>query len=323
MSEIPAADARDAIVGGLNDPEAAAAGMDVAGMLTWGDDPKDAPDRIIALPVYYAGVRVIKDAAGKRKVVPASDRKSGANVRPRTSNRSDAWLALALIRKGRHDCRPNLLALVKFGAGNALEQLIDYGANYVKAWAAMAGREYATDVLQAAAADALHIVVSGETRVRHKQRNDELPWWERKPGKRDEAQRPPSIAKAKQTPRVTVAARAKQLGINNAVFGELRRVAICAYERRLQEAEARAAKVSDYTPVRYNVASNSIQRTMRWKPNRTTLTLTGPAAAIYHHRNPAQPQTDWVHRGKGLTPANGYNDIEGIESEKGRIMRAA
>jgi len=323
MSEMPAADARDAIVGGLSDPDAAAAGMDVRGTLTWGD-PEDIPDRNAALPAYYVGVREIRDAEGKHKIVPASDRKSGAEVRPRTSNRSDAWLALALIRKGRHDCRPNLLALVKFGAGNALEQLIDYGACYVKAWAAMAGREYSRNVLQAAAADALHIVVGGETRVRHKRRKDELPWWEREPGKRDApASRPPSIAKARQTPRVPVAARAKQLGIDNAVFGELRRVAICAYERRLQEAEARVARVSDYTPMRYNIASNSVPRAARWKPNRTTLTLRGAAAAIYHRRNPAEPRTDWMHRGKGLTPANGYNDIEGIENKNGRFMRAA
>jgi hypothetical protein len=30
-----------------------------------------------------------------------------------------------------------------------------------------------------------------------------------------------------------------------------------------------------------------------------------------------------MHRGKGLTPANGYNDIEGIENKNGRFMRAA
>lgn len=322
MGDIAAADARDLIVGGLADPESAAHGVDVRGTLTWGD-PEDVPDRNVAIPTYYVGVRGIRDAEGHRKVVPASDHKTGGEIRPRASNRTDVWLALALIRKGPHDCRPDLLALVKFGAGGDIEQLIKYGANYVRAWAAMAGRDYPAEVLQAAAADALHIVVQGETRSARKRTDSELPWWERKPGRRDASTRPPSIAKARQTPRVTLATRAKELGIDNAVFGELRRVAICSYERRLQEAEARAAKVSDYTPMRYNIASNSVPRISRWKSSRTTLTLHGPAAAVYHDRNPSEPQTDWMHRGKGLTTASGYNDIERIENGGLGLMWAA
>ena len=324
MSEMPAADARDAIVGGLSDPDAAAAGVDIRGTLSWVGETDEIVDRTSSIPVHKAGLVAIRNAKGQKVVAAGFEKTQGSVIRPRVFSRSDAWLALALIRSGPHDCRPGLLALIKFGAGGSLVPLIEYGANYVRAWAAMAGREYSTEVLHAAAADALHIVVGGETRVRHNRRKDELPWWEHMPGKRDApASRPPSIAKARQTPRVPVAARAKQLGIDNAVFGELRRVAICAYERRLQEAEARVAKVSDYTPMRYNIASNSVPRATRWKSNRTTLVLRGPAAAIYHRRNPAEPQTDWMHRGKGLTPASGYNEIEGIENKNGQFMRAA
>jgi hypothetical protein len=178
------------------------------------------------------------------------------------------------MRAGPYDPRPRLLALVRWQAGGELEQVMAYGANYVRAWAAMGGRTYAADVLAAAAADALAIVVAGR-----------------------ESRAPRAgacVNRQRQPVRVSLAVRAKALRMDVAVYGELRKVALSAYTRRLVEAEARYTVVDDYRPVSNGRHyGDAFARDIRMQPNITTAELTGAAAHVYHYRKPTQPAFDW------------------------------
>ncbi len=109
---------------------------------------------------------------------------------------------LAFIRQGEHDIRPGLLQL--FHAGDVVEQeaIIRHGRCYLQAWTAKRGKKYLPEVYESAAVDALCVMLH---------RRAALP----------------------------VGARAKQLGMRNALYSELRSVLIEMYQGRLAEARDR------------------------------------------------------------------------------------
>lgn len=117
---------------------------------------------------------------------------------------------MAFIREGRHDIRPGLLQL--FHAGDVVEQeaIIRHGRCYLQAWTAKRGKQYPPAVYQAAALDALGVML---------QRRASLP----------------------------IAARSRQLGLRNAVYSDLRAVLIEMYQTRLHEARARFISGTIYT----------------------------------------------------------------------------
>lgn len=276
-SGTPVADARDLTPRGLSDP-GADGGPEDAGepLLFLGDADPDAPTRQETVSVRTTALWTRTHADGHTVVGLARERTTRATVAPRTSDQSRRWLGLALMRAGPYDPRPGLLALVKWRAGGELEQVIAYGANYVKAWAAMAGKEYPADVLRAAAADALAVVVAGRE------------------------SRAPRIGacvnRQRQPVRVSLAVRAKALCMDVAVYGELRMVALQGYMRRLKEAEARYTVVDDYRPVSSGRHyGDAFSRDIRMQPNITTAELMGTPAHVYHSRKPAQPAFDWLH----------------------------
>jgi hypothetical protein len=270
LIDTPVADARDLIPCGLSDP-GATDGDEVAEPLQFlSDADPDANEQQARLPVRMTELWNRTDAEGNKVVGPARERTTGATVAPRSSDQSRRGLALALMRTGLYDVKPGLLALVRFGFAGDLDQVIGYGVNYVRSWAEMAGREYPADVLRAAAADALAVVVA---------RGDD---------KKSRAPRASAcINRHRQPVRMPISERTLELGIRNTTYGELLSVAVKAYRRRLDAAERRYIVVDNYLPITSGRSyGGGFSHESKWMPNRTTVELTGVLAATYHNRNP-------------------------------------
>lgn len=117
---------------------------------------------------------------------------------------------LAFIREGRHDIRPGLLQMFHAGDPVGQDAIIRHGRCYLQAWAGRRGKQYPREVYQAAAVDALCVMLH---------RRASLP----------------------------VAARSRELGLRNAVYSDLRQVLIEMYQTRLHEARVRFISGTIYT----------------------------------------------------------------------------
>jgi hypothetical protein len=300
-----AGDDRTPNIHGFDDSDAADAGFEIAEPLAFqgGDDPDDlleegdAPTGGELVPVQLAGQRWTITNLKKGKIYTGLKRPqhtSMSSTAARTPDASQRGLALALMRRGPYDVRPGLLALVRFAMPGELEEIMRYGAGYVQSWAALAGRTYAGDVLQAAAADALAIVLAGrESRAPRKNPRHTHP-----------------LGRLKRPVRVSLAVRAKALHIDVAVYRELRKVALSAFTRRLREATARYRVADNYRPVANGRRGdgNGLARGIRMQPNVTTAELSGAAAHIYHARKPTMPPFDWhQYNAQGINSADCYN----------------
>lgn len=276
-----AADDRTPNIHGFDDSGAADAGFEIAEPLAFRSDADpDATERQARLPVYKTVLYYYTNKNGHRVVAQGDDRAMFTTIAPRRSDQSRQWMGLSLMRRGAHDVRPVLLALVRYQAGGNLEQVIGYGANYVRAWAAMGGRTYAADVLAAAAADALAIVVAG--------RESRAP--------RKNPKQPHPVCRLRQPVRVSAASRAKELRMDTSTYGALRLVALQGYMRRLKEAEARFTVVDDYRPLASGRHfGNAFAREGQWIKPRTTAELCDHAAQLWHTRKPTQCPFDWAH----------------------------
>jgi hypothetical protein len=274
-ADVAVADASDLTPHGLMDADAAADGAEIAEQVLFhAEADPDALTRHETVPVRMTALWQRTDAGGNAVVGLARERTTRSTIAPRSSDQSGRWLGLALMRTGPYDPRPGLLALVRWQADAELAQLVAYGSNYVRSWAAMAGKEYSADVLRAAAVDALAIVVAGR-----------------------ESRAPRAGAclnRHRQPVRMTLAKRARQLRVDVAEYGELRKVAVSAYTRRLKEAEARYTVVDDYRPVSNGRHyGDAFSRDIRMQPSITTAELIGTAAHVYHLRKPTQPAFEW------------------------------
>lgn len=118
--------------------------------------------------------------------------------------------ALAFMREGRGDIRPELLLLYHAQDTRNLPAIQRHGTAYLAAWCSARGRAIRREVLEHAAGDALAVI-----------------WCRRAP--------------------FAVAARARELGVRNGTYHELRTVALVMFQNRLHEARVRFASGTIYT----------------------------------------------------------------------------
>lgn len=167
-------------------------------------------------PVVLAGDCWIRiDKAGKVHAGMMAPKKTRGVVALKSGDDSNRWLGFALIGKGPHDIRPDLLALVRERNLIGVERCIRYGANYLLA----SGHHLDMGLLQAAAADALLILVYGETRGDGNLNA-------KRAIKRHRPQRP------------TLRKRERQFELAHGTWAPLRDAALTAYKRRYGEAVA-------------------------------------------------------------------------------------
>lgn len=127
----------------------------------------------------------------------------------RTCLREEA-AALAMMREGPHDIRPELLLLFHAGAAEHFDRVLQHGTFYLRARCALRGTPHPPWVLEAAAGDALAVL------------------WARR------APRP-------------ISERARQFRMRNATYSLLRKVALAMYKERLHEARVRFITGTIYT----------------------------------------------------------------------------
>ena len=131
---------------------------------------------------------------------------------------------LAYMRQGAGDIRPELLLLYHAQDTTCLPAIQRHGAAYLTAWCRVRGRAVRQAVLVHAAMDALAII-----------------WCRRAP--------------------LPVAARARELGIRNGTYHELRTVALVMFQTRLHEARVRFASGTIYPRgIAYSKAGSSPPR---------------------------------------------------------------
>lgn len=272
-------------VAGFDDLALSDAGVDVADALVFHEeaDP-DKPTRLEFLPVVQVGgIWIRVDKNGKVHAGVKAPKKTGM-VPLKSHDDSTRWLGFALTGKGPHDIRPDLLALVWQRNLIGVERCIQYGANYLLA----SGHDLNMDLLQAAAADALLILVYGETR------GDGNPKAKRRI-KRHRPRRP------------TLHQRERQFKLQNGTWAPLRDAAGKAYRRRYREAVATFAAIDNWrpTPTGRNFSRGFAEP--EWLPNSTKVEMTGPMAHLFHARHPTVPPTDWISGRGRLTSADRYN----------------
>jgi hypothetical protein len=117
---------------------------------------------------------------------------------------------LAYMRQGVGDIRPELLLLYHAQDTCGLPAIQRHGTAYLTAWCSARGRAIRRDVLEHAAGDALAVI-----------------WCRRAP--------------------LPVSARARELGVRNGTYHELRTVALVMFQTRLHEARVRFASGTIYT----------------------------------------------------------------------------
>lgn len=177
------------------------------------DDGSTTVERVpVVLSDSLYGVR---SPAGDLIVGQMRDRNTFATVALKSGDNATRWLGFALIGRGPYDIRPDLLALVWQRNLIGVERCIRYGANYLLA----SGHDLDMALLQAAAADALLILVYGETR------GDGNPNAKRAI-KRHRPQRP------------TLRKHERQFKLAHGTWAPLRDAALTAYKRRYGEAVA-------------------------------------------------------------------------------------
>lgn len=152
--------------------------------------------------------------------------------------------ALAYLRQGAHDVRPALLLLLHAEDFDRVPECLAYGRRYLRAWSEREGLRLDEAVLQCAAETALQWLFDGRD-VRRS----------RKPG-----------AKTNQARRPQLSALAKSCGVRLETFGLLRRVAVMAYARRLQEAEERFVEIADYVAPRTGSDALGTMAETWWRP---------------------------------------------------------
>lgn len=281
---------------GLDDPDAADAGMDVADELTFsaGSD-SDKPTQLEYLPVERRGdLWIHVDKEGKVHAGVKAPRKAGMVAR-RSSDQSARYMGFSMVGKGRHDIRPDLLALVWQRNLTGLESCIRYGAAYLLA----SGHDLDMELLLAVAADALLILVYGETRGDGTGRK-----------RADGSYTAGGQVKRHRPTRPTLRARERQFKMENGSWGILRDAAGRAYRRRYREAVALFADVDNWRPTPTGRSFARGFADSAWLPNYTTVEMAGPMAQLFHARNPTVPPTDWVSGRGRLTSTDRYTDMQ-------------
>lgn len=178
-------------------------------------------------PIILAGgVWARVDQNGKTHTGAMSTKNTHAAVALKSGDSANKWLGFALIGKGSHDIRPDLLALRWQRNLIGVERCIQYGANYLLA----SGHDLDMDLLKTAAADALLILTYGETR------GDGSPNAKR-------------LIKRHRPRRPTLRQRDDQFKLGHGTWGPLRDAALKAYRRRYREAVARFYGVDNWRPV--------------------------------------------------------------------------
>jgi hypothetical protein len=228
-NEIAGADWRDMVRTGLDDTEG---GETFAAWAT--DDDRDTEAKI---PVTLSGgMWRLRKANGDLVTGQCRDQHTRASIKLKTGDATTRWMGFSLIARDRRDVRPDILALVWQRHTQALPKLIEYGRNYLIA----SGHKMQPNVLEAAAADALVIMMYGKRR-------------------------------GLRTHGPTLRMRDAQFRLRHGTLGPLRDVALRAYLRRYKEAVERFARVFDWVPTRYNTAHGSgFAADSLWHPERST-----------------------------------------------------
>jgi len=196
------------------------------------DDSATSAERV---PVELAGgVWIRVDKAGKVHAGPMAPKKTRGVVAPRSSDHSTRWLGFALIGRGPHDIRPDLLALVWQRNLIGVERCIRYGANYLRA----SGHDHDMDLLQCVAADALLILTYGETRGDGTGRK-----------RSDGSYTAGGQIRRHRPKRPTLHQRERQFIKANGGWGTMRKAVLKAYRRRYREAVALFAEVYNWRPL--------------------------------------------------------------------------
>lgn len=223
---IAGADLRDVVRTGLDDED----GHEV--FASWaGDEDCDDGTRI---PVTLSGgLWRLRKSDGTVVTGQARDTNTRGTAKLRTHDGSTRALGYALITKDRRDVRPDLLRLLWDRDMRTLPKLIGYGRDYLHG----SGHDRSSDALEAAAADALLIMVQGHRR-----------------GLR--ARYP------------TLRIRETQFRLHHGGFGLLRKAALQAFRRRYQEACERFRAVHDWAPTSYGIGRGGFKSDSLWHPER-------------------------------------------------------
>lgn len=278
-TDLPIFGAGRGSVAGFDDPALSDAGVDVADALVFHE--QDMGDMTAELSVWeHGGLWKMRRKDGSTVVGPKADRKTQATVALRSSNDSNKWLGLALIATDPRDIRPDLLGLVRQRNLVGVERCIRYGANYLLA----SGHDLDMGLLLAAAADALLILVYGETRGDGTGRK-----------RRDDSYTAGGQVKRHRPRRPTLRARENQFKMgHDGTWAELRDAALKAYRRRLREAAALFAAVDNWRPTPTGRSFSRGFAEPKWLPNSTKVEMTGPMANLFHTRHPTVPPPDWI-----------------------------
>lgn len=210
-------------VAGFDDPVASDAGVDVADALAFhGQGNPDAPVRSELVPVVLSGgIWGLRNKNGDAVHGQERDYKTRATTTLPSGDNSSRWFGLALIDTDPRDIRADLLALIWQRHMIGLERCIRYGAGYLLAL----GYNCATDVRQAAAADALLILAYRRTR------------------------RGKHLEKLPRHRRPTLRERERQFKLASGKWAPMRDAAEKAYRRRYREAAQLYAAVDDWRPL--------------------------------------------------------------------------
>lgn len=251
--DTPGADLRHVVRTGLDDAD----GNEVIASWTGDEDHDDGTRTPVTLS---GGLWQLRKADGTIVTGQARDTNTRGTVKLRSHDASARAFGYALIAKDPRDVRPDLLRLVWDHELRTLPKLIRYGRDYLRA----SGHTRPDDVLEAAAADALLILVHGTRRRRPPPRPitrmvlgveiADPP----APDYRHPAPRPP-----------TLRSRDDQFHMQHGAFGLLRDAALLAFHRRYREACERFRLIFDWTPTTNgSVRGNGFVADSLWHPER-------------------------------------------------------
>jgi hypothetical protein len=228
------ADLRDVVRTGLDDED----GNEVIASWTGDEDHDDGTRTPVTLS---GGLWWLRKPDGTIVTGQARDTNTRGTARLRSHDASARALGYSLITGDRRDVRPDLLRLVWDHDLLALPKLIGYGRDYLRA----SGHTRPNDVLEAAAADALLILMHGTRRQR------------RTPDYRHPGPRPPTLRN-----------REDQFHIGRGTFGVSRLAALLVFDRRYWEACERFRVVFDWTPTSNNIGHGGFAPDSLWHPER-------------------------------------------------------
>lgn len=250
---IAGADLRDVVRTGLDDED----GNEVIASWTGDEDHDDGTRTPVTLS---GGLWRLRKPDGTTVTGQARDTNTRGTVKLRSHDASARALGYSLITSDRRDVRPDLLQLVWDHDLLTLPKLICYGRDYLRA----SGHARPNDVLEAAAADALLILMHGTRRQRRAPKPtarvvfgikiESAP----KPDYRHPGPRPP-----------TLRSREDQFHIGRGTFGVSRLAALLVFDRRYREACERFRVVFDWTPTSNNTGrGNGFVADSLWHPER-------------------------------------------------------